>query len=183
MAALPHKTPGGKKLKLCLSNHQGVSQEVVQTPDDRMKHTFILGQTGTGKSTLMESMILQDIDAGHGVAVIDPHGDLVDPLLGKIPKERSRDVVYFDFEKIMNAGKILLIKMGKGRFGPVVSGLLTNQLVAKFKLAAMQRGEMPADKRRDFFLYVDEQIAKRRRHGISFMSRWIEFFEKIAYIN
>ncbi|MDZ7762508.1 MAG: hypothetical protein U5L00_19950 [Desulfovermiculus sp.] len=56
----------------------------------------------------------------------------------------------------MNAGKILLIKMGKGRFGPVVNGLLANQLVSKFKLAAMKRGEMPADQRRDFFLYVDE---------------------------
>ncbi len=56
----------------------------------------------------------------------------------------------------MNSGKILLVKMGKGRFGPTVSGLLANQLVTKFKMAAMQRGDMPSEKRRDFFLYVDE---------------------------
>ena len=61
-----------------------------------------------------------------------------------------------DFEKIMNSGKILLVNMGKGRFGPVVSGLLANQLVTKFKLAAMKRGDLPVAERRDFFLYVDE---------------------------
>jgi hypothetical protein len=56
----------------------------------------------------------------------------------------------------MNNGKILLVKLGKGRLGGVVSSLLANHIVARFKLAAMKRGEIPPEKRRDFYLYVDE---------------------------
>ena len=61
-----------------------------------MQHMFLLGQTGTGKSTLLEHMILQDIQAGIGIGVIDPHGDLVDDILGKVPYERIQDVILFD---------------------------------------------------------------------------------------
>ncbi len=252
-----------------------------------------------GESSLMESMILQDIRAGRGLAVIDPHGDMVDEILARIPSERADEVVLFDlidrerplgfnmiewrtiderdliidelyrtldhiydmketggpmfelhfrnmlkllmgdsrrenftptilefvkcyldrgfrhwllesisdqqvkdfveeaedaggeaslrnispyvtskfgrfvgdttlkrivgqeksaidFEQIMNDGRILLVKLGKGRFGSQVSALLANMLVARFKFAAMKRGEMPKDARRDFLLYVDE---------------------------
>ena len=63
---------------------------------DRRRHLHIIGQTGTGKTTLAHSMILQDIWAGHGVCVIDPHGDLADDLLTHIPRNRRNDVVYFN---------------------------------------------------------------------------------------
>ncbi len=96
LAFLPEPSREQSRLRLFVNAHQGSRQPVYQSVDDRMKHTFVLGQTGTGKSTLLESMILQDIRAGHGLAVIDPHGDLVEPILGKIPRERSRDVVFFD---------------------------------------------------------------------------------------
>ena len=56
----------------------------------------------------------------------------------------------------MNEGKIFLVKLNKGRFGSVVSALLANQLVSRFKMAAMKRGGMKPSERRDFFLYVDE---------------------------
>ncbi len=56
----------------------------------------------------------------------------------------------------MSEQKILLVNLGKGRFGPYASALLANQLVVRFKLAAMKRGEMAPDKRKEFFLYVDE---------------------------
>ncbi|MFH1148095.1 MAG: DUF87 domain-containing protein, partial [Pseudomonadota bacterium] len=59
-------------------------QDITSPMEDGMRHAFIIGQTGTGKSTLMENMILQDMRAGRGLAVIDPHGDMVDSLLGKI---------------------------------------------------------------------------------------------------
>jgi hypothetical protein len=62
----------------------------------------------------------------------------------------------FDFDDIMNNGKILLVKLGKGRFGGEVSALLANMLVARFQHAAMKRGEMAKADRRDFYLYVDE---------------------------
>ncbi len=63
---------------------------------DRRHHLYIVGKTGTGKSTLIKNMVIQDMRLGHGVALIDPHGDLVEDLLNFIPKERTNQVVYFN---------------------------------------------------------------------------------------
>ena len=57
---------------------------------------YIIGKTGTGKSQLLEEMIVQDIIAGKGVAVVDPHGDLIDGVISRIPPARAEDVIYFD---------------------------------------------------------------------------------------
>jgi hypothetical protein len=62
----------------------------------------------------------------------------------------------FDCDEIMNEGKIFLVKLAKGRFGPEVSALLANMLVSRFQASAMKRGEIPMEERRDFYLYVDE---------------------------
>lgn len=301
-ALLPYQDPSEKgMIRLFVNEHQGVRQPICSGVADRMRHVFVIGQTGTGKSTLMENMILQDILAGRGVAVIDPHGDMVDNILASIPPERAEDVICFDLvdrerpigfnpiewstieerdllidelyltidriydmktaggpifemnfrsmmkllmgdgskarkgfsgtllnfmscytngnfrewltktiddpqlaefilelertrgeaslsnlspyitskfsrfvndsalrriigqektgfdiDDIMNTGKIFLVKLGKGHFGSNVSALLTNMLVTRFKLAAMKRGSIPVERRRDFFLYVDE---------------------------
>ncbi|PIQ74188.1 MAG: hypothetical protein COT61_02325 [Candidatus Portnoybacteria bacterium CG09_land_8_20_14_0_10_44_13] len=64
--------------------------------DDRRRHFYIIGQTGTGKSAFLQNMIQQDIANGRGVAVLDPHGDLIEKILGLIPKERAEDVVVCD---------------------------------------------------------------------------------------
>ncbi len=63
---------------------------------DRRQHMYILGKSGMGKSTLISNMALQDIRNGDGVCIVDPHGELVEDLLGVIPKERLDDVVYFN---------------------------------------------------------------------------------------
>jgi len=63
---------------------------------DRRRHMYILGKTGTGKSTLLKNLIIQDIRDGRGVAVIDPHGDLAEDLLNYIPSQRTNEVVYFN---------------------------------------------------------------------------------------
>ena len=63
---------------------------------DRRHHLYIVGKTGTGKSTLIKNMVIQDMRLGHGVALVDPHGDLVEDLLNFIPKERTNQVVYFN---------------------------------------------------------------------------------------
>ena len=65
-------------------------------PDDRLRHTAILGKTGMGKSTLLYNLLISDIAAGRGVALIDPHGDLAESLLPAIPAARTNDVVLFD---------------------------------------------------------------------------------------
>lgn len=64
--------------------------------DDRRRHFYIVGQTGTGKSVLLQEMIRQDILNGEGVCLIDPHGDLAERVLGLVPPERVEDVIYFN---------------------------------------------------------------------------------------
>ncbi len=263
--------------------------------EDRRRHYYIVGQTGTGKSALLQEMIRQDIENGEGVGVIDPHGDLIENVLANMPKNRTEDVVLFepfdterpcglnmlewdapeekdfavsemivifsklfppeiigpmfehymrnamlalmadkhnpgtlveipriftdkefmearmekvqdplvrqfwtkewaqttgetrsdmlgyvvskvgrfienemmrniigqqrsgfDLAKIMNEGKIFLANLSKGRTGELNSSLLGLILVSKMQLAAMKRGTMPEEQRKDFYLYIDE---------------------------
>jgi len=295
----PELDESPESIRLFLNEFQGMSQPVHIDPDDRMRHTYIMGQTGTGKSSLLENIIIQDIIAGRGLAVIDPHGDMIDNIIKRIPPERAGDVIIFDlldrerpigfnllqwrtiaerdliidslyqhvdhmynmreaggpifesyfrgmlkilmgdkprtgytptilefmrcfsdreyrhwlmdsmddqqasdfireaenaggdasianvapyitskfarfindaalqlivgqeetsfdFEDIMATGKICLVKLAKGRFGPEVSALLANMLISRFQLAAMKRGEMPVEERREFYLVCDE---------------------------
>lgn len=286
-------------LFLGMNVHRGVSQPVHCRVQDRMRHMFILGMTGTGKSSFLEGLILQDIHQGHGLCLVDPHGELVENVIGKIPKEREKDVIILDpldthypvgfnllewrtieerdfivddiflafdrmydlrqtggpifehnfrnmlkllmgdkprpgftptvlefaplymyrdfrrwllasvndgqvkdfvkelertggdaslqnlspyitskfgrftsdsilkrvvgqeqtpfsFREALDSGKIVLIKLGRGRFGSYVSGFLAAQIVSRFKNAAMSRADIPEQQRRPFFLYVDE---------------------------
>lgn len=64
--------------------------------DDRRRHMYLIGKTGMGKSTLQENMIVEDIKAGRGVGVVDPHGDLAEKVVQYVPKERINDVIYFN---------------------------------------------------------------------------------------
>lgn len=80
------------------------SQEKVvhMLDDDRRRHFYIIGQTGTGKSVLLQELVRQDILMGKGVALIDPHGDLAERVLTFVPPERAEDVIYFnpsDYER------------------------------------------------------------------------------------
>lgn len=63
---------------------------------DRFSHVYVIGKTGTGKTTLIENMARQDIAAGHGLTLIDPHGDLVSRIAASIPQSRQQDTIYFD---------------------------------------------------------------------------------------
>lgn len=78
--------------------HRGAQRPIVVrlSDEERTKHTYIIGKTGTGKSTLLSRMIEQDMRRGSGVCVIDPHGDLVDYVLAKVPDDRISDVIIFD---------------------------------------------------------------------------------------
>jgi type IV secretory pathway TraG/TraD family ATPase VirD4 len=277
-------------------HYRGVRRNVSIGFEDRRRHMYIIGKTGTGKSELLQDMAIQDIKAGYGVCVIDPHGDLIENILQYIPPQRAEDVIYFDpsdterpmglnlleaqteeqkhfitaaiinlmyklydpqrtgiigprfehavrnamltimydkgttfievvrilsdpkyvqemlpkvddpmvrrywtdqiaqtsdfhksevldyiiskfgrfvtnktmrniigqsksafdFRQVMDEGKILLINLSKGRLGEENSSFLGLVMIPKILVAAMSRQDMPQDKRRDFFLYVDE---------------------------
>jgi len=281
------------------SAFRGEHEPVSITDEDRRRHVYIVGQTGTGKSTLINNMVVRDIYDGKGVGVIDPHGDLIDSILARIPIARADDVIVFDpsdywrpmgmnmleyhedhpeektfivnemqsifnrlfsqetmgpmfeqymrnsllllmedaqnepatlmevprvftdssyrerklarisnptvidfwtkeasrvsgeaslanmtpyitskfgnfisndymrpiigqtksafnFRKMMDEGKILLVNLSKGRLGDINSNLLGMVMTGKILMAALSRVDIPEDKRRDFYLYIDE---------------------------
>src|SRR5215813_849070 len=63
---------------------------------DRRAHMYIIGKTGTGKSTLLETLIRQDIESGEGLALLDPHGDLIEKAVMGVPDKRKGDLIYFN---------------------------------------------------------------------------------------
>jgi hypothetical protein len=74
---------------------RGTKKQIRLSTNDRRRHTYMIGQTGTGKSGLLENLAFQDMMDGRGFAFIDPHGDSVEKLLGMVPQERVEDVIYF----------------------------------------------------------------------------------------
>ncbi len=276
--------------------YRGQETPIRMSRDDRRRHTYVLGRTGGGKSVLLANMAIQDIKNGEGICVIDPHGDLVQDILARAPKERAEDIIVFEpfdmdrpvglnmlevdgeemkdfavqemiqifyklvtdpamlgpmfehnmrnamltlmadeehpgtitdipriftdtdfqkykvgklkdpvvrlfwekemaktsdfhksemlgyliskvgrfvenammrnivgqpksgfnFRKIMDEGKVLLVNLSKGRTGEINAKLLGLIFVSKIQMAAMSRADMPEDERKDFYLYVDE---------------------------
>ncbi len=283
-----------------INRHRGTDRPIEVSLDHRLKHTFLIGMTGTGKSTMMLSMLLDDLRHGRGICLIDPHGDLADDVLAHFPEERSSDLILIDmadrdrpvpmnllawssleqrdviidgflsallriyrdpsmfgpvferhfrnmlkllmgdepnreprltllefprlyqsqglrnylvssmkdeqvkdfirefdhisygdlkpenmapyitaklsrfiddsllrrtfghgamildFDRILDAGQVLILKLGSGRFGANVADLVTSQVITRFRMAAMARGALPKVVRRPYFLYVDE---------------------------
>jgi hypothetical protein len=97
-AAAPTDMPESGTL-LGINSHRGSEKKIFVTPEDRLRHFYIIGQTGTGKTTLMKNMIIQDIQAGNGVCLIDPHGTDIEDVLGAVPPDREDDIIYFDPSK------------------------------------------------------------------------------------
>lgn len=282
-------------LSMGFVEYRGERKEVKIKKPDRMRHLYIIGKSGTGKSNFMQRLAVQDIQNGEGVCVIDPHGDFAEYVLGFVPKNRVDDVVYFDpsdmerpiglnmleakteslkdmavqemiaifyklftaemigpmfehnmrnvmltlmadtenpgtiveiprmftdqeyantwiaklsdpvvrafwekemaktsdfhksemlgyliskvgrfvenammrniigqqksgfnFRDVMDQGKILIINLAKGKVGDVNANLLGMIIVSKLQMAALQRADLPEEKRKDFYLYIDE---------------------------
>lgn len=76
--------------------HRGIKKEIRIKNEDRFRHFYVIGQTGTGKSSIMQVMARQDFTDGNGLAIMDPHGDLIKDLLPFIPRQRADDVIVFD---------------------------------------------------------------------------------------
>ncbi|MBU0671325.1 ATP-binding protein, partial [Patescibacteria group bacterium] len=118
--------------------------------DDRRRHMYVIGKTGMGKSTLLENMIIDDINKGKGVAVVDPHGDLVEKVIRFIPPDRINDVIYFnpadiefpvafnilenvnpDYKHLIAYGLVgVFKKIWADSWGPRMEYILTNTILA-----------------------------------------------------
>lgn len=81
---------------LGLNKYRDLTTNIFMGREDRMRHLYVIGQTGTGKTTILKNMIAQDIKNGDGVCFIDPHGSDIEDILSVIPVERADDVIYFD---------------------------------------------------------------------------------------
>jgi len=95
-APAPYDMEHNKGVILGTNEHAGAQMNIIMQPVDRMRHMYVIGQTGTGKTTLLKDLIIQDIKNGEGVCMIDPHGSDIQEILGSIPPERLEDVIYFD---------------------------------------------------------------------------------------
>ena len=87
---------GQEGIILGINSYRGKDTEIHMAREDRMRHFYVIGQTGTGKTNIMLNMITQDIRNGDGCCYIDPHGTDIQTILSRIPKERIDDVIYFD---------------------------------------------------------------------------------------
>lgn len=87
---------GNEGILLGINDYHGKQTEIRMSREDRLRHMYIIGQTGTGKTTILKNMIAQDIKNGEGCCFIDPHGSDIEEILSYIPKERIDDVIYFD---------------------------------------------------------------------------------------
>ena len=95
----PKGQPEEEKEDICLfaqTNYRNQMRRFGTKTDDRRRHMYVVGKTGMGKTTMMENMVLHDIYAGHGVGVVDPHGDFAEKIIDYIPANRINDVVYFN---------------------------------------------------------------------------------------
>lgn len=144
--------------------HAGNTIPVRLSADHRVRHTHIIGASGTGKSTLLFNLIRQDIENGQGVAVLDPHGDLIDKILGVIPDSRIDDVVLVDpsdadfpigfnilaahseqEKKLLASDLVSVFRRLSASWGDQMDIVLTNAILAF--LESLQRGTL-ADMRR-----------------------------------
>ena len=87
---------GHDGILLGINSYRGKDTEIRMAREDRVRHMYVIGQTGTGKTNIMLNMITQDIKNGDGCCYIDPHGTDIQTILSRIPKERINDVIYFD---------------------------------------------------------------------------------------
>ncbi len=95
LAPSPKNVPD-EGLELGINHFRGEKRKIFIKNEDRFRHFYIIGQTGTGKSSIIQIMARQDFHEGRGLCVVDPHGSLIEDLLPYIPRSRADDVIYFN---------------------------------------------------------------------------------------
>jgi len=102
------------------------------SPKDRDQHMYVVGGSGTGKSTLLRNLVIQDIEAGEGVFMLDPHGDLIDDVLSNIPKSRAHDVVLLDVGDAEYPFGLNFLQPDPDNLGTSIA-FITNELLGIFR--------------------------------------------------
>lgn len=129
-AAAPVTLPQTGAL-LGTNTYRGVETKVHLSNEDRLRHLYVIGQTGTGKTGLMKSLILQDIEAGNGCCFIDPHGNDILDILAAIPAARYEDVIYLDPADLTRPFGLNLLEYDAAR--PEQKTFIVNELLAIFR--------------------------------------------------
>ncbi len=186
---------------LWYNTYAGIKKEVriMTTNDDRFRHMYIIGQTGSGKSTLMLTSLLEDIRLNNGFCVIDPHGDLVEFVMKHYPKERIDDLIYFDLantdypiafnpldgaendderDVITNDLVEMFVSMyGEEIFGPRIQDYFRN---ACFLLMEQEEGGTLVDIMR---LFTDDAFAESKIRNVKnpiIAARWNKTYRKMG---
>lgn len=118
------------------NHHHGEVTDIGLTAKERERHVFIIGGTGNGKTTMLQYAIVQDIQNGEGVAVVDPHGDMAETLLGYVPEERINDVIYFNPDDLAHPIGLNLLELTPGLSGDELlreKDLVTEAVVSLFR--------------------------------------------------
>lgn len=113
------------------NTYRAVETKVYLEPEDRLRHLYIIGQTGTGKTGLMKSLIMQDIREGNGCCFIDPHGSDILDVLAAVPPERYEDVIYFDPADLSRPFGLNFLEYDISR--PEQKTFIVNELLAIFR--------------------------------------------------
>lgn len=113
------------------NKYRHLTTDIFMTREDRMRHLYVIGQTGTGKTTILKNLIVQDIKNGDGCCFIDPHGSDIEDILANIPKERLDDVVYFDPSYTERPFGLNMLEFDRTR--PESKTFVVNELFSIFK--------------------------------------------------
>jgi len=115
----PLSLKDGRKLDIMVgvNKHHGTETQIGLTSNERERHMYVIGGTGNEKTTLLNYQIVQDILEGRGLAVVDPHGDLAEEILGYIPPERIKDVIYINPDDLSRPVGINLLELPKDLTG------------------------------------------------------------------
>lgn len=116
---------------LGINKHRGVETPIYVTEKDRMRHFYVIGQTGVGKSGFLQNLVRQDIESGAGVCMIDPHGTDVEEIMGALPPERQDDVIYFDPSRLDRSIGLNMLEYDQTK--PEQKTFVVNELLSIFQ--------------------------------------------------
>lgn len=116
---------------LGVNNYRGQATNIHLSPEDRLRHLYVIGQTGTGKTWFLMTQIMQDIKNGEGCCFIDPHGNDIFKILAAVPPERYKDVIYFDPADLSRPFSLNFLEYDMSR--PEQKTFIVNELLMIFR--------------------------------------------------